>query len=61
MKLGAKEDAVGLPTGTWSMENFTVEDYNKLFESIKNGTVTVDSYYESGLEQAWSNLTLRMA
>ena len=60
LKLGAKDDAVGLPTATWSMEKFTVDDYNKLFESIKGGTVTVDADYEAGLEQAWSNLTLKI-
>lgn len=58
MKLGAKEDAVGLPTATWSMEKFSVDDYNKLFEGIKSGSVSVDADYESGLEQSWSNLTL---
>ena len=60
MKLGAKEDAVGLPTDTWSMKNFSVEDYNKLFEDIKGGSIAVDTDYENGLEQAWSNLTLNI-
>ena len=60
MKLGAKEDAVGLPTGTWSMKNFSVDDYNKLFSGIKGGSVSIDADYESGLEQAWSNLTLKI-
>ncbi len=60
LKLGAKDDAVGLPTATWSMEKFSVEDYNKLFESIKGGSTPVDADYEAGLEQAWSNVTLRI-
>lgn len=38
--LGAAEDATGLPTETWSMKNFTLEQYNELFAKIKNGTVT---------------------
>ena len=43
--LGAKEDAVGLPTDTWSLENYTVEEYNTLFESIKDGSLVVDPNY----------------
>ena len=60
LKLGAKDDAVGLPTATCSMKKFSVEDYNKLFESIKGGSTPVDADYEAGLEQAWSNVTLRI-
>ena len=39
--LGAADDATGLPTATWRMKNFTLEDYNTLFASVKAGTVTV--------------------
>lgn len=48
--LGAKDDAVALPTDTWKMENFTVEEYNKLFNDMKNGDVEVDRDYEKGLK-----------
>ncbi len=41
--LGANDDAVGLPTETWSLESFTVEEYEALLASIKDGTVTIDS------------------
>lgn len=58
--LGAKDDAVGLPTATWSMKTYKVEDYEKLLAGIKDGSVSVDADYESGLEQAWSNLTLNI-
>ena len=40
--LGAADDAVGLPTDTWSLEKFTADEYNKLYESIKSGELTVD-------------------
>ena len=40
--LGAKEGAVGLPTATWSMENFTVEEYEAMLASIVNGELVVD-------------------
>ena len=34
-------DYVGLPTDTWSMKNFTVDDYNALVEKIKSGEVSI--------------------
>ena len=43
--LGAANDAVGLPTDTWSLENWTVEDYEKLFAAMKDGTLVVDPNY----------------
>ncbi len=41
--LGAKDNAVGLPTATWSLKNWTVEDYNQLFAEIVAGKVVIDS------------------
>ena len=43
--LGANDDAVGLPTATWSLTGWTVDEYNKLFADIKAGTVVVDANY----------------
>lgn len=43
--LGAAEDAVGLPTDTWALKNFSVEEYSKLLASLKDGTVKVDREY----------------
>ena len=37
----AEGDYVGLPTDTWSMKNFTVEDYEKVVAGIKDGSVAV--------------------
>ncbi len=48
--LGAKDNAVSLPTDTWRMENFTVEDYEELFEELKEGSIKVDRDYEKGLK-----------
>lgn len=48
--LGAKDNAIGLPTDSWALKNFSVEDYEKLFNAMKNGTVTVSKDYESGLK-----------
>ena len=41
--LGAADDAVGLPVDTWSLQNWTVEEYNALFEQIKSGEIVVDN------------------
>ena len=43
--LGAANDAVGLPTATWSLKNWSVADYEKLFAAMKNGTLVVDANY----------------
>ncbi len=41
--LGAKDNAVGLPTATWSLANWAVADYEKLFADIAAGNVTISS------------------
>ncbi len=40
--LGVAENAVGLPTATWSLESFTVAEYEQLFNDVLSGNVTVD-------------------
>lgn len=44
--LGAKEDMVGIPTDTWSLQNWSVDDYNALFEKVKSGEVEIDNNSE---------------
>ena len=44
--LGAADDAVGLPVDTWSLQNWTVDEYNALFEKIKSGEIVVDNNSE---------------
>jgi basic membrane protein A len=59
--LGAADNAVGLPTATWTMENFTIEQYETLFASLKDGSVVVDRDYEAGLVQEnFANVTLNI-
>ena len=41
--LGATDNAVGLPTATWSLENWTVAEYEALLASIVDGTLVVDN------------------
>ena len=57
--LGVETDAVGLPTETWSMTNFTVEQYEAMYQQVKDGTLTVDDNYDN-LEQEYSNLNLNI-
>ena len=41
--LGAAEGAVGLPTATWSLEGWTVADYEAMLADIVSGKVVVDN------------------
>lgn len=41
--LGAAENATGLPEDTWSMTNFTVDQYKELLGKIASGEVTPDA------------------
>ena len=41
--LGAAEGAVGLPTDTWSLKNWTVDQYNAMFEKIVKGEISIDN------------------
>ena len=43
--LGAADDAVGLPTDTWSLENYTVEEYEAQLAAMKDGSLVVDADY----------------
>ncbi len=46
--LGAESDAVGLPTETWSLKNWTVAEYEALLAGIKSGEVAVDNTLYEG-------------
>ena len=39
--LGAADNAVGLPTATWSLENWTVEEYEALVAEVAAGNVEI--------------------
>ena len=60
VNLGAKDNAVGLPTeeGSWGFESFTVEQYNDLFKKLQAGTVVVDATVEGAETKTYDNLTL---
>lgn len=43
--LGVADDCVGLPTAeaSWRLNNFTVEDYQAMYDSVKSGEIVVSS------------------
>ncbi len=41
--LGAKDDAVGLPTTTWSLTGWTVAEYETLLADIVSGKIAINS------------------
>ena len=52
--LGINDDSVGLPTDTWSLEHFSVDEYNALVDAMKDGSLVVDDTVLEGsdIEQA---------
>lgn len=58
VSLGAAEDAVGLPVDTWSLEGFTVEDYEAMKAAIVAGEIEIDDAAAEGDPNAkgpWDN------
>ena len=45
--LGAAQDAVGLPVDTWSLENWSVEDYEAMMAKIVSGELAIDNDYNN--------------
>jgi len=45
VSLGAKDGAVGLPTATWSLTKWTVDDYNAMLADMASGALVVDADY----------------
>ena len=56
--LGAAQDGVGLPTESWSLTKFTVEEYNALFAAMKAGEIEVDRNYDNLAGATFSNVTV---
>ncbi|HIU20226.1 MAG TPA: BMP family ABC transporter substrate-binding protein [Candidatus Limiplasma stercoravium] len=61
VSLGANDDAVGLPTETWSLESYTIEEYEATMQALKDGTLVVDdTVYEAGAvaDLGWERVTV---
>ena len=52
--LGAKEDAVALPTSddAWRFTKFTKDQYQTIFAKVKNGEITIPSYSKGAGEDS---------
>ena len=59
VSLGAKDNATGLPTDTWSLKNYSKEDYEKQFKAVVDGSLVIDSDF-TNLNQSWSNVNLNI-
>lgn len=62
ISLGAADGAVGLPTATWSLQNYTVAEYEALLADIVAGKVVVDDtqYASEAIEGVqFSNVNLK--
>lgn len=63
--LGAKDDAVGLPTATWSLENYTIEEYEAQLADMASDKLVVDSMvaeedFAKLAATEWSNVALNI-
>lgn len=50
--LGASDECVGLPTETWSMTNYTVDEYNDLYAKVVSGEIVVSNAIDAAPEVA---------
>ena len=60
--LGAESDAVGLPTETWSLKNWSVDEYQAMFAKIKDGSMTIDNALLEGdaiASQTFKHVTIQ--
>ena len=57
-KLGAAEDCVGLPMETSKFVKFTFSDYEQLMRDMSDGTLVVDSSYDSAVKPVVTNVTV---
>ena len=57
--LGAKDGATGLPTDTWMLKNYSVEEFQEQFDAVVSGELEIDADF-SNLEQDWSNVNLNI-
>ena len=59
--LGAADGATGLPTDTWMLENYSVEEYEAQFDDVLAGTISISNdvlYNDEVTAVDFSNLTI---
>lgn len=58
LRLGAQEEAVSLPTTDWRFSTFTADAYAALYDSLRTGALTVESYSDSSAFPPTANVTV---
>ncbi len=60
VNLGAKDNAVGLPTvsASWRLTKFTVAQYNELYAKLQSSAVVVDANVEGAETKTYTNVNL---
>ena len=58
--LGAAEDATGLPTATWRLSNFTVDQYTALFNKVKSGEIVPIAEVPEDVTAGWTKVTVNI-
>ena len=56
--LGAADNGVGLPTDTWSLQNWTVDQYDALYAAIQNGEVEISADAVADPTGLYDNVTV---
>ncbi len=56
--LGAKDGTVGLPTDSWKLKKFTVDEYEALYKKLKKGEIEVDRDTEKLRPESFGNVKL---
>ena len=56
--MGAKENAVGLPVDTWSLQNWSVADYEAMFAKIVSGELVIDNDFSKLASTEHVNLNI---
>jgi basic membrane protein A len=57
-KLGASQNCVGLPMETSKFNTFSQEQYDTLFKSLSDGSLTVDDSFDTEQKPAVTNVTV---
>jgi len=54
--LDIADGVVGLPTDTWKMENYTVEEYANALSAVKSGKLVIDTEYPEDITSLSTDL-----
>lgn len=58
-RLTVSSGAVGLPQQEWRFTRFTAEEYNRVYQRLRNSTVRVERYSDTGSMPETANVTVQ--